>query len=142
LCEPDVRKGVQGRKGQQEEEQVNQEQQGLSPRTRATLRTLMLLPDDVVLDMAGRELDMYSGNRCLCGWALREVLAKAADLPPERFNVWEHTGNVPVALASQVGGTTAEWSEIFNDVMDSEKVKEIELAFVLRLELAMDGVPA
>jgi len=108
------------------------------------------LPDEIVLDMATRDLDMESHNACVCGWALRLALqngAAAEDITltdsldwnrPIHPFVVEHAGPdvrwhacaVPAALAVKVGGSPEEWQELFAGVLEAAEMPLIELAFV------------
>lgn len=59
----------------------------ISPEAAGYLRTLRRIPADVRLSMATREIDMSDGNHCICGWALREAVSAAANLPAEVITV-------------------------------------------------------
>jgi hypothetical protein len=112
----------------------------LSPEVARYLDTLRRLPDDVVLDMAGREFDMDSYTTCVCGWAVRIELAKQTrGATPDNQDV---RGWVPETCEDLFGGTTQEWNSIFHGVLawgsgDYDILPLIELAFTIRVDEAV-----
>lgn len=121
-----------------------------SPAVRAYLSTLLLLPADIVLDIATRDLDLENRETCLCGWALRDAIAKRRGITPERANVDRAAHNpspydpdtvsgVVTGMEREFGGTFNEWDAIFRGVTDY-RMPIIEEAFLLRLEMALQGV--
>lgn len=98
--------------------------------------TLCYLPDDVVLDIATREMDMGDHKTCLCGWALRAIVAKVQQVTTERAE--PPYGSIVGGLAKRVGGTQSEWNDIFIGVCDDEKLLKIELAWVYRVDDAVE----
>lgn len=105
------------------------------------LTTLRRIPDEVILDMATREFQMFSARSCVCGWALRGGLSLLNGKTPDEFDV---NGN-PAAMAARFGGTDEEWRAIFIGVTAgcgtpgcgvcraAGKLPDIELAFVHRV---------
>lgn len=103
------------------------------------LRTLQLVPDDVILEMATRDFNMRSADSCLCGWAVREGLAALASLPVDDFRILPTaTLYVPAECQRLYGGSLSEWRAIFFDVVDSGHFPAIERAFVERIEQAVE----
>lgn len=109
------------------------------------LKTLRRLPDDVVLDLATRELELFSPSRCVCGWAVRLGLAQAAGVPAkDELDTFEYHGMLPVCgtVASMVelyGGTIDEWADIFSGVTEEREMPVIELALVKRVLEAVNA---
>lgn len=109
------------------------------------LTTLRRLPDDVVLEVAGQDLDLADSNSCLCGWALRGVMAKLQHTAIRKWNV-ERTenyasrhGGVCSALVNKVGGTYQDWHEIFIGVVGKEEtIAAVEHAWTLRVDEAVE----
>lgn len=97
------------------------------------LKTLRRIPDDIVLSMATRGIDVNNGNVCICGWAIREAVGRAAG---------RDAADTPVAdilsirrdLARRFGGTEQEWDNLYFDVgYYGGKVSVVEAAFVTRV---------
>jgi hypothetical protein len=104
------------------------------------LTTLRRLPDDVVLDIATRDLDLWRPCRCVCGWAVRAGLARSSgDWTEERTGDAVLTGRISVlsAMEQMYGGTLDEWQEVFVGVVQPLQLPLIEHAFVLRLDEAV-----
>lgn len=117
--------------------------------TVSILRTLRRLPDDVVLDIAGREIDPVNFRTCVCGWALRGGLAMAAGVDPSEVEIG---GVVTYELLRIFGGSHKEWLAIFDGICDYDEdtrdtdhkseYARIERAFVTRLnEVDLAAVP-
>lgn len=108
------------------------------------LKTLRRIPDDVVLAVATRDLDLENPQRCLCGWVIREQLAamngvaaekKKAGIPSSEwgdFDVVEHAVEL-------FGGTYKAWDDIFIGVVRDWHAPLIEEAFTLRVMEAVDA---
>lgn len=107
------------------------------------LRTLRRIPDEVVLSVATREMDMGSYQSCLCGSAVREYLVAfndeqdfyhASSIGPNYELTSEHSARL-------FGGTWQEWHAVFAGVdpasAESDGVSfelpNIEEAFTLRV---------
>lgn len=110
-------------------------------RTAGYLSTLRRLSDDAVLELATREFSMFNPQRCICGWALRQDMAKAASngtrYTAEDILLNPSEVNINLQLAVLHGGTPEEWADIFSGVTDNYRYPYIELAFVLRLDEAV-----
>lgn len=107
----------------------------------SVLETLRRVPDRIILATMGRDLDLNSSNRCLCGWFVREKLAEISNVGASTTNVWDATGTGPITQAVRhFGGTREEWSEIFHGVEyrnETTLLPIIEAAFVRRVEEAV-----
>ena len=70
------------------------------------LDTLREVPDGIIVAAAGHEFSMVDGDRCICGWVLREAIATMKDIPVSRVKV--STGSngksVPRQCADVFGG--------------------------------------
>ena len=102
------------------------------------LQTFRRLPDDVVLAVAGREIDPGSPQRCLCGWAIREALARELNLPASEIDPYEYVYRPPMAgingeLAKRYGGRVEEWHNIFSGIVLPGSEADVELAFTTRV---------
>ena len=107
------------------------------------LDTLMRIPDDVILAMGTREFDMWEPSECVCGWALREGLARApgyASVNADDVNQYRladgtrFVGGTVDRCVGVFGGRYAEWNTIFGDAVD--RPDAVELAFVKRFAIA------
>lgn len=125
-------------------------------------RLLDYVPDDVILEAAGREFDMSDGNKCVVGWVLRGVMARLVNKTAERINLDFETVTLDgygypydrvsesEMLATLVGGRRDTWEKMFNGVThDATAVRWdgmpykvnlpiIEYAFVRRLADAVE----
>ena len=95
------------------------------------LKTLRRIPDDIVLAIASREIDVNNRDTCICGWALRENIARSLDKAAD--DVENPSWSTSVACADAFGGYVDEWSDVFLGVMDTPTVSLIEAAFVERV---------
>ena len=103
---------------------------GLDAYVEQTLQTLRLLPDDIVLAVAGREIEPSEPSSCLCGWAMREGFARVLDQPASELR--------PLAdpsqwLAVTYGGSYGNWDDIFLGITDQASAPLIEEAFTFRV---------
>lgn len=125
----------------------------LTPAQYEYFHTLMRVPRDVILAVVAREILLGDGDTCVCGWVLREAIARCAKLAAEqvavsnrldrqlaeRCNIPSSTslGDVPALCAAMFGGSTGEWKLIYYGVIDTAAiVRDIELAFMARVEVA------
>jgi hypothetical protein len=72
------------------------------------LATLRRIPDDVILSMATRDIDLADPYRCVCGWAVREMEARKVGLDAGDVSV---TG-ILFRLDAAIPGHAWEWSSI------------------------------
>jgi hypothetical protein len=108
-------------------------------RVEAFLDTLRLVPDDIILSMATRDFNMESPLKCLCGWAVQEMILQLAFNNCDRKNLRHlQSESVLAAVRRIYGGTIWEWQGIFLGVMNFVNIELIELAFVLRLDEAYE----
>lgn len=100
------------------------------------LRTLRRLPDDVVLDIAGRDIKPSQTESCLCGWAVRSAFLRAVgrDLDPANSEADDRVfNNVPRWLRRRFGGSQREWGNIFHGVTMHPARAVIEAALIARI---------
>jgi hypothetical protein len=104
------------------------------------LDTLRRVPDDVILAVASRELGMHDSNACLCGWIVREAVARLADCAPEDVYVYDDrtvrlTGEDTVlrSCVKLFGGDRRAWRDIFVGTTMSDRLPDIEVAFTQRV---------
>jgi hypothetical protein len=100
-------------------------------RVKEYLSTLRKLPDDIVLDLATRELELNNPQRCVCGWAVRASLGKLQDRDPARVNMED----VDEAewLNQSYGFGDVTWHEIFDGVVEALEAPVIEEALRIRV---------
>lgn len=110
------------------------------------LKTLRRVPDEIILSVATRNLKLAEGASCLCGWAVREAIARIRQTDP--VHVFFESGNGD-RCATLFGGTEDEWQAIYHGVADDPqcydwttgryvpnegcRLPEIERAFVERV---------
>ena len=123
----------------------------ITPRQMQYLTTLRRLPDDVVLEVAGHELDLVDSYACLCGWALRAVMAKLQRVSIDTWSSYRMEdyeayrdargldAGVPELLSEKVGGTREEWSNIFDGVICDLALPDIEFAWTIRVAEAVEA---
>jgi hypothetical protein len=93
------------------------------------LKTLRRIPDDVILSVATRDLELDHAQTCLCGWAVREAIARASGIADaDMVEVFGITWKCQDAF----GGSSDEWADIFWGVVGGP-ASEIECAFVERV---------
>jgi hypothetical protein len=101
------------------------------------LKTLRRIPDDIILDVAARDLDLNSGNRCICGWVIRDLIASTTGSAPEDTAAYDFDGG-PFAPSDRCrasfGGSKDEWDAVYFGVGVDPAV---ELAFVHRVKEAV-----
>jgi hypothetical protein len=112
-----------------------------------TLNLLRRVDDDIILSVATREFRMPSPQACICGWIVREALAGLAGRPADVTDVWEdvpggprtEVDDPPDRCAALFGGRRATWNRLFYGVTDDAQLPSIELAFVQRVDEAVQG---
>jgi hypothetical protein len=113
-----------------------------------TLNLLRRVDDDVILSVATRALDMGIGDSCLCGWVVREGLARLGSLasPDDReaYNDWRFARErVPTAYdlcADLYGGDRDDWWKVYTGANEGSLFPHVEAAFVQRVDEAVQGV--
>ena len=98
------------------------------------LETLRRIPDDIVLSMMTLDLVLEEPSRCLCGWAVRESIARATN----REASFVATEFVPEQVVREFGGTYDEWDAIYYGVC-GKNAPYIERALALRIEEAVNA---
>lgn len=114
------------------------------------LKTLRRVPDDVILSVASRDIQLATGRACLCGWVVRESLAKLRGVDAAEIRNVEADETSGRRCADLYGGTSDEWTQIYVGVTDTPDRKDwftgapllnrlplIEAAFTLRVEEAV-----
>ena len=88
------------------------------------LGTLRRIPDDIVLAIFAQDFYEGANDRCVCGWAVRERMARQFNAPPENVRLPQ----VPVMDGSPVlcdedsfvvaqhlfGGSCEEWRALWD----------------------------
>lgn len=100
------------------------------------LATLTRLPDDIVLAVMGRDLDLGYPYECVCGWAVRESIARELGIAASDVASGIQLPNlIVVECANRFGGSVDEWDRIFIGVCN-DQMPLIEEAMARRLDLA------
>lgn len=99
-------------------------------------RTLDRIPDDIVLSMASREIEPNEGPSCICGWAVRESIARvcgidASEAPTPSRIIYE--------CWNRFGGTEPEWASVYWHIIGDTTAALVEEAFADRV-MAAAGV--
>ena len=108
------------------------------------LKTLRRIPKDVVLAVASRHIQPDKNNFCLCGWAVREMMARFNGAPAERKRAPEGLDangewrDAALESARLFGGNLGEWYEVYYGITDSpessgSRYADVETAFTLRV---------
>lgn len=97
------------------------------------LTTLRRIPDEIILSIATQDLEPDYGSRCICGWAIREVLAIAAGVDAEEVTL--DSSDIPVVdrCLAAFGGLSHEWGNLFWDIAASKTAPLVEEAFAQRV---------
>lgn len=116
------------------------------------LNTLRRLPDEIVLDIAGRDINLFQPHACVCGWALNSAItfglnkavamAKNGQLdiyyPDEDKSSEEVRYDADVRVMAEIfGGNEGDWQLIFMGVTEGVLVPYIEEALTRRLMEAL-----
>lgn len=96
------------------------------------LNTLRRIPDDIVLSMASRDVNPNNGNTCICGWAIRESVARALNCDAEATSVLDILA-IDRNLANAFGGTKDEWASLYFDAGMYGYPAAVEEAFTRRV---------
>lgn len=87
-------------------------------RYRTYLKTLRRVPDDVILAVAGRPLNLGDGESCLCGWFVREALARIRSVDATEIRGVEDGTTSYERCTDLYGGSQTEWYDIYAGVAD------------------------
>jgi len=115
---------------------------------------LKRVPDDVMLAVATRDLDVDMPPRCVCGWVLREAVARLVGKDagqvrivtavkkalPEYKSSGVDDAFVPDACARLYGGEVDAWEGLFWNITGADHYA-IESAFVQRVAEAAQAQP-
>jgi len=113
----------------EEEKRVRREQQ---KEIRGFLKTFRLVPEDIFLATMMHDFDMSDHKRCVCGWAVREAIARIQNVDATKILDIDASSNGTASML--FGGTYSEWSNIFHGVTDYNTLPLIETAIVRRLD--------
>lgn len=103
------------------------------------LETLRRVPDEIILSVATRNLVLGDGEQCLCGWFVREQVARMTNDRADCTSAYNYGAEIgepfsPVGRSTKMfGGTVSEWASIWNGVTQNEFAPHIERAFVERV---------
>ena len=93
------------------------------------LTTLRRVPADIILSVATRDINLRDANTCVCGWVIREAIARRDNVDAEdAFSDAFHAD----ACRAAFGDTGDEWDAIYFGV-SYECAPLIERAFVERV---------
>lgn len=96
-------------------------------------RTFMRLPRDILLAIAGRDIQPRRWDRCVCGWIFRESLARELGRPASEVNLDTVASSYPPSeCAHRYGGTYDEWLNVYAGVMDRRR-PAVEIGFIRAL---------
>jgi hypothetical protein len=95
------------------------------------LDTFERIPDEIVLSLLTRDLNLDEPTQCVCGWVVRENLALAAGKDADEIDV--DGENMPELCQKAFGGSQQEWYDIYYDVTDPERIPVIERALMIRV---------
>ncbi len=95
--------------------------------------TLARLPDDIVLAIATRlsPEGMDDGNTCVCGWVIREAIAREVLAPAEDQNALRV--DIRENCQQRFGGTWDDWSSVFLGVCADANQSIVEEALMDRI---------
>lgn len=108
----------------------------VSDRAWEHLETLRRVPDDVILAAGSRDFEMGDGTTCVCGWVVREALARLPEHKHETADQLNEMG-YPFRCVTLFGGTEEEWQKIYDGVTYGPTLEHVELAFALRMDEAL-----
>lgn len=112
------------------------------PVYKASRRALALVPADIILNVAGQELDLNASHSCVCGWVVRAAIEKVKVAPTDAGG--DHN---PGECVEFFGGNVDDWKALFMGVIgnfqchsqerDETQIAATELAFVDRVNEAV-----
>lgn len=111
-------------------------------RTAAFRRTLDRLPDEIALAIGLRVFEVGDPCACVCGWAVREAIARETNLvewPDADTNADGETEFSQNGLARRYGGDRREWDAIFTGVCHPFLAEKIEEALFDRVMAASEA---
>lgn len=96
------------------------------------LDCLRMVPSDVFLAVCLRDFDMSTSNLCVCGWVVREALARFRNVDADE--VTPFSDNSANDAYKFFGGDAGAWNKLFRDVTAPDYLPGVEEAFVTRLD--------
>lgn len=103
------------------------------------LKTLQLIPDDIVLAIAAQDFDEADRLRCVCGWAIRESFARQLAVDPRSTEITRLYTDTPLTCSQRFGGETVDWAILF--IGAEHDTASVETAIVDRLDEVVCGAP-
>lgn len=97
-----------------------------------------LVPDEVVLAVASRDLELFNATTCLVGWTVREHLAALAGQSPVEGDIQDL--DILDEIVSALGGEFEDWRAVFIRVQFADDVQVIEAAWTNRVLQAAENV--
>lgn len=101
------------------------------------LETLRLIPEDIFLAIFAQDFHQSRNDSCICGWALREAIAREVNVAPEFVSMptansfWYDEQDSYVGCADRFGGDIAEWYDLWDGAAND--TRKVERAVVDRL---------
>lgn len=117
----------------------------VSPGAQPYLDTLRRIPDDIVLAVAGREINPHDAETCICGWAVREYVSEMANVDARSVDNCNCDRNVravyrnmdsfdtPSRCHTAFGGSYERWADVFTNIVAPSESRAIEEAFLWRV---------
>lgn len=94
------------------------------------LETLRLVPDDVILAVATREIKLDSAFHCVCAYIAKELWSIEQNVDVEEV---KFPATILEGLDKELGGGEDAWYTINTAYITPEESEALELAFVDRL---------
>lgn len=101
------------------------------------LKTLRLVPDDVILSLGTRDIDLGSPSHCVIGWIARELRGREQEAPAEdtsAVNGYGYPESMLDTVHRRLRGDRNEWQMINGAFGDYAAADALEDAFIDRLE--------
>lgn len=117
------------------------------------LNHLRRVPDNIILAVASRDLQLQRSDMCLCGWVVREALGQLLKMDPDKVDISgrlelpngrELYSNPEDVCQEMFGGSADVWEEIYLGVTNEEypAYADIERAFTNRVLEARSTRPS
>lgn len=97
--------------------------------SRDYLATLRRIPDDIFLAIFSHDFDEGDGDRCVCGWAMREGIARVLGVDADATDETNYESYE--TCQRFFGGDEREWLDLYYDA--ASRSSEVEMAVVDRL---------
>lgn len=120
----------------------------IEPAVLGYLKTMLLVPDEVWLRVAGEEIEPTSEDTGVCGWVLRHALSRATDpvvvdevVAKQRAGVVNWLADTGEGLG-RLYGDPSGWRAVYWDILYADTLPLIEEAFTLRTMIALGQLSA